>query len=198
MKGKIALSFLILALSVFALSAEPYYDRGSQIFTITLGTNVPTTATINDQGKTTTFLGPFSGPEKTNITMGGYGGLDYEFFVNPVLSLGGELGYQFNFASSKLLTFVPILFKMTYVPFSGRFDLPISFGFGINYMSYNNSSMITMFMKLEVGFRYFITENWGIGLVSGFTYVPEVYADKPQKNGQFTYVPINVAVYYRH
>ena len=129
--------------------------------------------------------------------MGGYGSLDYEVFVSPYLSMGGELGYQFNFASDgKIFSCVPILYRLTYVPVQGDIEVPVSLGLGFNYMSYNSNSKFTLMAHLNVGARYYFSENWGLGIQTGITYSPEWYTDVT-KNGQISFVPINLTVSYR-
>lgn len=194
------ITFLITIIMVFAataLTAAPYYDTGSQIFTITAGTNVPLSATYYDTEKeeVVTKFGPGSG--KTNISMGGYGSLDYEVFVNPYISMGGELGYQFNFAADgNILSCVPILYRVTYFPVQGKIDVPVSLGLGFNYMGFNGNSKFTLNAHLDFGARYYFSDAWGLGIQSGISWSPEWYSDKT-KNGHITFVPINLTVSYR-
>lgn len=197
MKKKTFILTLMLALASAFLAAVPYYDAGSQIFTINVGTNVPLSVTYFDVAKdeSVTKFGP--GEEKTNLTMGGYGSLDYEVFVSPYLSMGGELGYQFNFASDgKIFSCVPMLYRLTYMPVQGDIEVPVSLGLGFNYMSYNSNSKFTLMAHLNVGARYYFSETWGLGIQTGVSYTPEWYTDVT-KNGQISFVPINLTVSYR-
>lgn len=193
---KITLLMLLLAL-MLPLAAEPYYDQGSQMFSISVGTNMPLSLSSYENGDFTTAWGP--GEDKTNLTFGGFGSIDYEVFLNSYLALGGEIGYQFNFTpGKKILTSVPIQFKMTTIPVqTGKFDIPISLGLGFNYLSFNGFSKFTFSSTLNVGIKYFITDEWGIGLNSGIYFVPELYSTN-SKNSIFTFIPINAVVTYRH
>ncbi len=193
---KITVLLLFLAM-LLPLSAEAYYDQGNQMFSISVGTNMPLSLSTYENDKFTTAWGPGEG--NTNLTFGGYGSIDYEVFLNSYLALGGEIGYQFNFTpGSKILTNVPIQFKMTTIPVqTGRFDIPISLGVGFNYMSFNGYSKFTMSSTLNVGIKYFITEEWGIGINTGLYFVPELYS-KNEKNSIFTFIPMNAVVTYRH
>ena len=186
---------MVLASSV--LMAAPYYDTGSQIFTISAGTNVPLSATYFDTEKqeNVTMVGPGNG--NTNISMGGFGSLDYELFVNPYFSMGGEIGYQFNFAADgNIFTCVPILYRLTYIPVQGTIDIPVSLGLGFNYMGFNGNSKFTVNTQLNVGARYYFNNEWGVGVMTGLSYSPELYKNT-QKNGHITFVPINLTVSYR-
>ncbi len=197
MKKHILVFLLVLIVSASMLASTPYYDVGSQIFTISAGTNVPLTASAdNNNGSWKTLVGV--GKNGTHSSMGGYGSLDYEVFVNPYISIGGELGYQFNFGQDKsIFSQVPMLFKLSYVPLQGSIEIPISLGAGLNYMSYKGESKINLMAQLTFGARYFFNEEWGLGLNTGLTVVPEFHSDSVE-NGLITFVPINIAVSYRH
>lgn len=190
---KLIISLLaVMMLASGLLVAAPYYENGSQIFTISAGTNVP----IYASNATTGAVGPGEG--NTNFTVGGYGSIDYEVFLHPYISIGGELGYQFNFISDgNVFSFVPILFKVSYVPLQGNIEIPISLGVGLNFLSFGGASQICMTTQLTTGFRYFFTDEWGMGLNFGINYTPELYSDS-SKNGMISFVPINLTVSYRH
>ncbi len=197
MKRKSILIILLVLIPLFALSAEDYYDTSSQVFTITAGVDLPFTNSYKkDDGKLTTAL--WWGEDGTHFNIGGYGSIDYEVFINSKIAIGGEVGYQFNRCTNeRLFTQVPLLFRATYVPLQGRFELPISLGVGFSYLSYNDKSMFALSFSLNVGCRYFFTENWGIGLKSGINFVPELYT-KSEKNGMHTSIPCLLYVAYRH
>lgn len=192
MKKTLTALLLVLTLFSSALFAAAYYENGSQVFTISAGTNIPLFAKSSDKIE----FGP--GSNGTNFTVGGFGSIDYEVFLHPYIAIGGELGYQFNFiADGMVFSSVPILFKATYVPLQGTVELPISLGLGLDYLSYNGKSKICMMGELNVGVRYFFNQEWGMGLNTGLTFTPEFYSDKT-KNGMIGFVPINLTVNYRH
>ena len=93
---------------------------------------------------------------------------------------------------------MPIFVKATAVPVQGRFEVPISIGAGLLYMSYDGASKLSFGCQFEVGIRYFITEAWGIGLNYGFYFFPEIYAGEPEKSSTMSYMPITLTVSYRH
>ena len=197
MKRKSSLIILLILIPLLALSAEDFYDTSSQVFTITAGVDLPFTNSYKkDDGSFTTGL--WWGEEGTHFNIGGYGSIDYEVFLNSKISIGGEIGYQFNRCTNeRLFTQVPLLFRATYVPLQGRFELPFSLGVGFNYLSFNDKSMFTMCFSLNVGCRFFFTDHWGIGLKSGINFVPELYT-KSEKNGLHTSIPCLLYVAYRH
>ena len=194
MKSK-CLSVLIMLMVICSSAfAETYYESGSQIFSINAGVEVPLTLTNFGNGNTT--VGPGEGD--THLSVGGIGSIDYQVFFNPYLAVGGELGYQFNFAlDGNLFTSVPIHLKLTYVPLQGRFEIPISLGLGANYISYDSMSKICLSASFDVGFRYFFSDEWGLGLKTGISIIPELYTDS-SKNSLITQIPAILSVSYRH
>ncbi len=192
---KILILLVALAFSLSALASAPYYDTGSQIFTITAGVTTPLTYTTG--GKT--FIGPGDGDTQTHHTIGGIGALSYQIFITPYIAIGGELAYQFDFArSDDVFTNVPIMAKLTYVPIQGSFEIPISLGIGADYISFDSYSKITIGMTFEIGFRYFITDSWGVGVNAGLIFTPEFYFEDTSKNAILTIVPTTLSVSYRH
>lgn len=192
---RILIPLMLFLAALPGLGAASYYDTGSQIFTITAGVSTPMSYTSHGES----MFWPGSGEGQTHHTVGGIGALSYQIFVTPYLAIGGELGYQFDFSrSGDVSTNVPITAKLTYVPVQGDFDIPISFGLGMDYISYDSYSKISFGLTFEVGFRYYFTESWGVGINTGLLVVPEVYFDRAEKNSVMTYIPATISVTYRH
>ncbi len=197
MKKKLLVVLLMALMLMFSLGAEDYYDASSQIFTITIGADLPfTNSYVGSSGNWETGL--WWGENGTHFNIGGYGSIDYSVFINNKIALGGEIGYQFNRCTDeKLFTQVPLLFKVTYVPLQGKFELPLSLGVGLNFLSYQDKSMLSPTITLSAGARYFFTDNWAIGLKSGINFTAELYF-KSEKNGLHTSIPCQLYASYRH
>ena len=91
--------------------------------------------------------------------------------------------------------------KVSYFPVqTGKFDLPISLGIGLNYISFRDSSKLTFSATVEFGGMYYITDEWGIGIHAGLYFIPEFYLTdgRSQYSGIETYIPIRLSVAYRH
>ena len=196
---------MLLALSVLlGASANPYYDAGSQMFTINVGPTVPFFTYNGSDNKA--YFWPGINPEdeliNTNALVGGIGSISYQVFLSPYWALGGELGYQFNYvAGTDIYASVPINVKVSYYPVqTGKFDLPISLGIGLNYISFRDSSKLTFSATVEFGGMYYITDEWGIGIHAGLYFIPEFYLTdgRSQYSGIETYIPIRLSVAYRH
>ena len=206
MKKLILIMLLAISL-VTGLSAAPYYDAGSQMFTINAGPTVPFFA-YNGKDNYTVFWPGLDNEETPDIIenmneyVGGIGSIAYQVFLNPWWAIGGELGYQFNYvAGTDIYASVPILFKASYYPVqTGRFDLPISLGVGLNYISFKDSSKLTFSAKLEVGGMFYFNDEWGLGVMAGVNFIPEIYLTDNRNvySGIDAYIPITVSVAYRH
>ncbi len=201
MKKLTAIIMLILLLPVFLVARPTYYDTGSQLFSISAGPTIPFFYYNPGSDYPLTF-GFGSGAGQTHHTVGGYGSISYQVFLNEYFAIGGELGYQFDFArSSDVYTSVPILVKMSYVPVQGDFEVPISLGIGLDYISISDYSSINLGITFEIGMRYFFTNEWGVGITAGFQFVPEFYGfsgSSAAKNSIYSNVPLMISVTYRH
>lgn len=194
---------LIIALTLFCFIGltfgADYYETGSQIFMISAGLDFPLSNSYIDTttGKLETLVG--IGEKGTHINLGGFGSIDYEVFTNSKLSIGGEIGYQFNYCTDEVLfTQVPMCFKLSYVPVQGNFEIPLSLGAGFSYMTYNEKSILSPMLMATIGFRFFPTENWGFGLKSGIKATFELYAANMDRFGIGTFVPVHLYASYRH
>ena len=206
-KFKIALMLLLLIPGMLS-AAEPYYDSGSQMFSIKAGVTTPffyynpANDKNNEEAEKPPVLSmwPGMGKNQTQRTIGGVASIAYQVFLNPYLALGGELGFQFDFSKSDSVeTNVPIFMKLTYMPVqTGKIDVPISIGAGFLYAGYEEYSKITFGCEFEIGVRFFITESWGVGVNVGMYLFPEIYTSNTDWFSMLSYIPATVSVTYRH
>lgn len=199
MKKKALIIVLALFCFIGMTFGADYYETGSQIFMISAGVDLPLSVTYKDSntGKFENLVG--IGEKGTHINVGGFGSIDYEVFTTSKLAMGGEIGYQFNYCTDEVLfTQVPMCFKLSYVPVQGTFELPISLGAGLSYMSYNEKSIISPTLMATIGFRFFPTENWGFGLKSGIKATFELYAANTDRIGIGSFIPVHFYASYRH
>ena len=199
MKKKALITVLVLCTFIGTVFGADYYETGSQIFMISAGVDIPFTNTYKDTatGEFKTLIG--MGEDGTHINIGGLGSLDYEVFTSSKTSIGGEIGYQFNYCTDEVLfTQVPMCFKFSYVPVQGMFEIPISLGIGLSYMSYNEKSIMSPMAMATIGFRFFPTENWGFGIKTGIKGTFELYLSNSDRMGVGTFIPVHFFATYRH
>lgn len=195
---------LLVPTCAFAELAQ--YRVGSMIFGFKAGTSMPAFDYFWDSESNTDYdfywlWGGEAGDHRTKLKWGGYFSLEFERFINSKLSLGGELGYDFNYViDDQLYTSIPVFFKVTYYPVSGRIDIPLMLGIGTTYERYGDEkSLLTPFLIVETGITVYPWEKWGFGVQSGLMLTPEFnYQDEyKHDNNILGMVPITVSVQYR-
>lgn len=190
---------IILALLLGATSigaAAPFYDKGNQLFSFKVGTTFPTFTYFFDLKELNVGLGE----DKTGMLVGGYGGISYQVFNTPYTAIGGEIGYNFNFAvDNELFTAVPFYAKYTYLPLQGSWDIPISTGLGFAYIKYKDAQLMSLYTNIETGFTWYPGEHWGIGVTTGLWLIPEFNYNETLKkdNALAGFIPLTVSVTYR-
>ena len=186
----------VLLLVIPSLFSAPYYDKGSQMFSFTVGTTVPSfTYFFNDQEFLTGV-----GEDNTGMKVGGYGASSFQVFNTQRTAIGGEIGYDFNFAADEeLFTAVPFFAKYSYLPVQGQYDIPISFGLGGAYIKYNDAALMTLYANMQIGVTWYPGKNWGFGLNTGLWLIPEFnYIDElKQDNAVSGLIPVTLSITYR-
>ncbi len=186
----------VLLLVIPSLFSAPYYDKGSQMFSFTVGTTVPSfTYFFNDQEFITGV-----GEDNTGMKVGGYGAISFQVFNTQRSAIGGEIGYDFNFsAEEELFTAVPFFAKYSYLPVQGQYDIPISFGLGGAYIKYNDAALMTLYANMQIGVTWYPGKNWGFGLNTGLWLIPEFnYIDElKQDNALVGLIPVTLSITYR-
>ena len=125
--------------------------------------------------------------------------IDYEHFMTEKISIGGRLGYHFAYTrGDKIISRVPLLFNVGFYPYStANIEVPVTLGVGLAYMNLRGYSMATMFLAAETGFSWYWSDNWGIGLRTGFHIVPEVKSGANANNSVTFFVPITAQLTFR-
>ncbi|MCR5732680.1 MAG: hypothetical protein K6G51_07070 [Sphaerochaetaceae bacterium] len=139
------------------------------------------------------------GKDNTNLALGGNGAVTYQLFSSERIAIGGEIGYSFNnIIDDSIYSSVPLLFKATWMPVSGKIDIPVSFGAGLCYLAASEgSSLFTAMASVDIGIDFYFKSHWGVGLLAGMWIIPEIYPTKSYKNGLGTFAPISIAITYR-
>lgn len=193
---KFLLLGLLMGILVSSAIAVPYYDKGNQMFSFTIGTSFPTFTYFFDSNEIRSGLGEGN----TGGKVGGYGAISYQVFNSQNSAIGGEIGYDFNFSASNMLfTAVPFYAKYSLFPVQGQVDLPISFGLGGAYIKYNDASLMTLFGNVQVGLTWYPGDNWGFGLTTGLWLIPEFnYKEELRADNALAgFIPLTLSITYR-
>jgi len=187
---------LIAAAPVFARST--YYFAGDSMFSIRAGVDFPAFISFYKDADRGTVA--FS---DTHLKLGGLASLAYQGFISERVAIGGELGYVFNYSrSGLLLTTVPIMVKLSYLPVqTGKFDLALGLNVGGAFIRYNEGKYFAPAASVSVNPTFYFSDNWGIGVETGLLLTLESYGSKNAKNKASALaglMPVVLTLTYRH
>lgn len=197
-KRLLAVFLVLVVITSFAFSAENYYQKGDSSFSFRVGPSFPDFAFFYNTNTT------LAGGADMHLKTGGFASISYQGFISNNLSLGGELGYMFNYSIEKtILTMVPFSVKLSWIPVqTGKFDLAVSLGAGFNYLRYDEMRYFAPMVTATVSPSFFFTQNWGVGIEGGLFTIAEIYhqssgSDKFESSNIAGFSPVSVCVTYR-
>jgi hypothetical protein len=158
--------FLIVCLSVaLALCAvvpasaagdatPSLYSLGDQALSINVGPFIPL------------FL--FGGSPTigtTNLSLGGIGTIDWAAYLSAHWRIGASLGWDFTFDPNwTLFMMVPIIAKISYLIDFYPWEVPLTFGAGMNIVKYSVDSTIDLLLKPGTGLFWTYNSSWSFGV----------------------------------
>jgi len=177
---RMAACFLILLLGVCSqLSAQDdtpdietdwdlytsdLYVRGDQTFVITLGTVFPLMFVNN--GKLL--------ENKINPPIGGTGSLSYNYYLNSMFYIGGEVGGMFLPTIGRNTVFIiPLGIRGGMQFIAGRFEFPIFLSLGMTWHNLLNQGYYGLYSKIGAAGFFRATSEWSFGITAQFGWFPE-------------------------
>ena len=143
--------------------AANLYNSGDQLICINLGLVKPLF-----------FAEQKEGYIDTQMNLGGFGSLAYNYFLGPHWYLGAELGGMFaSTVGRNMFYIVPIGFRGGYQLLFNRFEIPLSFMIGFAPQSYSQLTYFGLFSKLAAGCFFRINSEWSFGVNTAFWWAPE-------------------------
>jgi hypothetical protein len=143
--------------------AANLYNSGDQFIGINLGLVKPLFFIEQEEG----YL-------KTQMRLGGFLSLTYNYFLDPHWYLGAELGGMFTSTVGKNMFYiVPIGFSGGYQLIWNRFEFPFSLLLGFAPQVYSQMTYFGFFSKLAAGIFYRFNSEWSFGLNTSFWWVPQ-------------------------
>jgi hypothetical protein len=139
------------------VSEPSQYVLGDQTLSITAGVFLPL------------FLLPsgtalLSG-NPSQLTVGGEAFLNWSAYVAPRIRIGAELGGAFTFdPNANLLLMLPIIAKGSYIFSMYPFEIPVSFGIGINILKYTDQYYVDLLLKPGASLFWIFNSSWSFGL----------------------------------
>ena len=131
------------------------------------------------------------------LYVGGGLTVGYHRFLTQYIAVGGNLMFSYNSTiGSNVLTMIPIMVGVTFQPYVGHFEFPITFNIGAaveNYVQY--SYFPGLIIKGDAGCFYRINENWSAGGQISVMWLPQWTGDK-SKDGSYSALAVMIAARY--
>jgi hypothetical protein len=155
------LLFACMAAPVFAAeNQEPgasQYALGDQTMSINAGLFIPL------------FLLPsgvvlLSG-NPSQLTLGAVGSLSWAAYVTPAIRLGVDVAGNFTLdPNANVLLMLPFVIKAAYILSFYPFEVPLSFGVGMNIVKYTSLSSIDLLLRPGASFYWIYNSSWSFGV----------------------------------
>jgi hypothetical protein len=132
------------------------YALGDQTMSINAGLFVP--LFLFDNNLSGSLFG-------SQLTFGAVGSLTWAAYVTPQIRLGADVGGNFTLSpNSNILLMLPFVAKVAYVFTFYPFELPVSFGIGMNIVKYVDKSSLDLLLRPGVSFYWIYNSNWSFGV----------------------------------
>ncbi|QQO11381.1 hypothetical protein JFL75_11325 [Breznakiella homolactica] len=170
--------------SDWSVVQTPMYNRGDQIFGISLGIILPLF-----------FVGD-SGTLDNNVSLGGTGTLSYDYFFSSRFAVGGEISGMFSSTlGENMLYIVPIGIRATYQFTLYSFEFPLTLAAGVAPQKYLDRGYFGMYIKPSAGVFWRFNSDWSFGLNTTWWYVPQWTSNK-EENVHGNFLTITVGARY--
>jgi hypothetical protein len=101
----------------------------------------------------------------TNLSVGGFLSIDWAAYLSAHWRIGASLGGTFTFDPNwTALLMVPIVAKISYLIDFYPWEVPITFGAGMNILKYSADSTIDLLLKPGTGLLWTYNSSWSFGV----------------------------------
>lgn len=134
--------------------APSQYSLGDQTLSLNLGGFIPLF-----------LVGGSPQIGSTNLSLGGVGSIDWAAYLAAHWRIGASLGGTFTFDPNfTALLMVPIIAKISYLIDFYPWEIPLTFGAGMNIIKYSADSTIDLLLKPGTGFFWTYNSSWSFGV----------------------------------
>ena len=152
----LSMALVLCALApVFAAdtSAPSQYSLGDQTLSLNLGGFIPLF-----------LVGGSPQVGNANLSLGGMGSIDWAAYLSAHWRIGASLGGTFTFDPNfTALLMVPIIAKVSYLIDFYPWEVPLTFGAGMNIVKYSADSTIDLLLKPGTGLFWTYNSSWSFG-----------------------------------
>lgn len=101
----------------------------------------------------------------SQLSLGAVGSLSWAAYVTPVLRVGADVAGNFTLdPNSNVLLMLPFMAKVAYVFTFYPFEVPLSFGIGMNIVKYTSLSSIDLLLRPGASFYWIYNSSWSFGV----------------------------------
>jgi hypothetical protein len=157
--GVLSAAFAICALPpAFAAgdngTTPSQYSLGDQTLSINVGAFVPLF-----------LVGGSPTVGRVNLSLGGVGSIDWAAYLSAHWRIGAALGGTFTFDPNyTALLMVPIIAKISYLIDFYPWEVPLTFGAGMNIVKYSADSTIDLLLKPGTALLWTYNSSWSFGV----------------------------------
>jgi hypothetical protein len=144
-------------------AAQPsQYSLGDQTLSINAGLFVPLFLLPGP----VVLLAPSAGSgSPPHLTLGAVGNLSWAAYVSPQIRLGLDIAGDFTLSpNANSLLMLPFIAKAAWVFTVYPFEIPVSFGVGMNIVKYVDKTSIDLLLRPGVSGLWIFNSSWSFGL----------------------------------
>lgn len=121
------------------------------------------------------------------LFVGGGLSIGYHRFLSQFFAVGADVMFAYNSTiGNNMFTIIPITLGITFQPYIGRFEFPITLNVGAaveTYLQYNYFP--GLIVKGDAGCYFRINENWSAGLECNVIWLPQWISKSPSKDDYY-------------
>jgi|GEM_PF-268507 len=145
-------------------SSDNPFLPGEQLLGVSAGLQIPW------------FILPKTGEGAANLKLGGNFGFQYQYFLSPGFSVGGDLAASYNATIGGLSLFIlPLCASASYWWTKLPFEFTVFGEAGVYMMRENHEGIIDPMAKAGVGAYWRLSSGWSVGLKPTFWLIPEIH-----------------------
>jgi len=167
-------------------AATSVYSLGQQSFALSLGLFIPL------------FFMDFDGAVlDTNLSLGGFGSLQWGIHLDNHWLVGAEIGGIFSKSlQENIMYMLAITAKGAYIFHAFPFEFPVFLGVGMDIVKYGAQSHLDFILKPGFASLWKYNVNWGFGLNVIYWWVPQPWAEEPSKGLMGNFLEVSLTAQY--
>jgi hypothetical protein len=170
------------------------YSLGDQTLSINAGLFVP--LFLLPTG--TWFLAPSAGGGPSHLSLGGVGSFSWAAYLGPQIRVGADIGGTFTFSpNANALLMLPIVAKASYVFALYPFEIPVTFGVGMNIIKYVDQTTIDLLLRPGVSFYWIFNSSWSFGLNLNY-WLDMQFASDPSQSRTANFLEVSLGALYHY